>query len=112
MAEALPRGDAGGSALPHFYFTVPATVHGHHAQPYMSMTSAAGFPTGHAPNPRHFQCRGCGSVGTSCNLCVWLSVCVAVCVCGCVCVCVWLCVCVCVCGLTLLACVCVVCPLL
>ena len=82
MAEALPRGDAGGSALPHFYFTVPATVHGHHAQPYMSMTSAAGFPTGHAPNPRHFQCRGCGSVGTSCNLCVALSLCVCGCVCG------------------------------
>ena len=56
--------DESGMKVPHLYFTVPAHVRGHHAQPFMSMTSATGFPMGHAPNPRHFQCRGCGSVGT------------------------------------------------
>lgn len=64
-AEQAEEDPAQAGRIPHFFFTVPTSAHGHHAQPFMSMTSAAGYPTGHAPKPRHFQCRGCGGVGTS-----------------------------------------------
>lgn len=57
--------DTNAPSSPRLRFTVPSTVHGHHAQPFQVLTSATGMPLTHAPKPKTFQCRGCGRAAPS-----------------------------------------------